>query len=112
MSTIFRNTALAAAIIVSSATFAVAQSGPVDSKGQAGGAAHRLITPDTAARGDYDAPGERVMASPESYQSAEIRRGANDGFAERSVSGPRGYGSDARMSAESSAEMGGPQDRR
>ncbi|MFC3691751.1 hypothetical protein ACFOWB_05915 [Chenggangzhangella methanolivorans] len=112
MSMIFRNAALAAAILASSATYAVAQSGPVDGKGQAGAAAHRTIQQDTVARGDYSAAEEQMVAPSESYRSAELRRGSERGYETRSVSEPRGYRSDAQMSEEPSAEVSGPQDRR
>lgn len=113
MSTPFKNAALATAILASSVSLAAAQSGPVDGKGQAGGAAHSLMQPEgTVARGDYDARGETVVVAPESYRSAELRRDRSYGDETRSVSEPRGYGSDTQMREEPSAEVSGPQDRR
>jgi hypothetical protein len=113
MSTLFKNAAIATAILASSVTYAAAQSGPVDGKGQAGGAAHSLMQPDsTVARGDYDARGEAVEVAPESHRSAELRRDRNDGYEPRSVSEPRGYSSDTQMREGPSAEVSGPQDRR
>lgn len=112
MSTLFKNAALATAILASSVTYAAAQSGPVDGKGQAGGTAHSLMQPNSAARGNYSAPGEEVVMPAESYRSAELRRERGYGDETRSVSEPRGYGSDMQMREEPSAEVSGPQDRR
>lgn len=122
MNTLLKNTALATAILASSVSFAAAQSGPVDGKGQAGGSAHRAFSgpmsdESGAARGDYSAAAgvETTMPSEsyESYRSAELRSNRDAGYETRSVSEPRGYGgSPSMMSEEPAADTTGPQDRR
>jgi hypothetical protein len=57
MQTFLRRTALAAALLGSSASLALAQAGPVDSKGQGGAAAHRGVVEPSGSREDAGVTG-------------------------------------------------------